>query len=172
MSQWNRAYLDAIGVPVWVPRQLPRHLTETSSSHATQVEEASVAYEIKHNPTEECAVIEKVVEQNKHYISRVIDQEKASYSLIVGESCDTELAKQAYQQLQYAWRAWQESEFPMSLYQLSAEGVGIGASPGTLVLAGLNLMETNAIKAPELTLDNPSNKRKWWQLLQQLAENH
>ncbi|MCW8856592.1 MAG: hypothetical protein OQJ95_04460 [Kangiella sp.] len=162
MSTWNRSYLEAIGLPVWVSRQVPVadiicEQVDAEAKEKAQAEQTSLL----------------------SFISVEVSTQAEVYILITSEQ-NLKQAQSNFQSLKQAWKQWQATEFRLALAQLveqanaTAEAESIDNLTGKKVLlsttGSIKLADLSVEKAPSLDWQCTDDKKSWWQLLQRLAE--
>lgn len=165
MTVWNRSYLEAMSVPVWVSRQ------DAVANVATEQEEAEVA---------EPQVAETPVEQATTFgfVSVAGNVQAKTYILVTAEQ-DLQQAKSNFQLLAQAWKQWQETDLPLALLQLvendnsTAKAEPINNLQDKQLLLSSNqtveLPHLNVKQVPTLNWQSASDKKAWWQLIQKLV---
>ncbi|ACV26221.1 hypothetical protein [Kangiella koreensis] len=163
MSSWNRSYLEAMSVPVWVSRQ------EAIANIVTEPAEAEVA-------TKADGQLEQ--ETTLGFVSVVGDMQ-AKICILVTADQDLQQAKSNFLLLAQAWKQWQDTDLPLTLLQLveqdhsteNAEPIN-DLKEKQLLLASsqsLELPHLTVKPAPTLNWQSASDKKAWWQLIQQLV---
>ena len=165
MTVWNRSYLEAMSVPVWVSRQ-ETVATEQEESAVTAKPESQVA----ETPAEQATTF--------GFVS-VAGNVQAKTCILVTAEQDLQQAKNNFQLLVQAWKQWQETDLPLALLQLveddnstvKAEPINdlkdkqlLFSSTQTVELPHLNVRQV-----PTLNWQSASDKKAWWQLIQNLV---
>ncbi|WP_223668421.1 hypothetical protein [Kangiella shandongensis] len=157
MSQWNKAYLDALEVPVWVP--LNAHETakeqEASSGPAPEPEASQTREPLK--------------------LKLLQGDNRAKFAFVISEDEDLKTALLTFQQIQFAWQAWLDKPLPAALLQTVSLSdsddnlIGIEDFHGQLIdcRQSANALERAALSAPTFDFKQ-ADKKAWWQLLQRL----
>lgn len=168
MTAWNRSYLEAMNIPVWVSRQ------EVAGKVATEQIEAEVAAK----PESQVAEASVVQETIFGFVS-VAGDEQAKICILITAEQDLQQAKSNFQLLTQAWKQWQDTDFPLALSQLvKLEHSTIEAEPVKELEGKQLLLSSNqtidlgplTVKAvPSLNWQSANDKKAWWQLLQTLA---
>ncbi|WP_251359324.1 hypothetical protein [Kangiella sp. TOML190] len=182
------AYLDAIGVPRWVLRESAVEVsveTSVEPSTETPIEESLVSKSEVKAPSTAASAENKAVEQAASiYLKALVSNPKAKAAIIAAQSPSKAQLQQNWKQLKFAWKQWQNSEFPVSLYQITDD-----SSYSLAHLKQQKLVLINAMEPPEqqqseslssnsnhgFMLQAPAfgavgNKKAWWQLLQELQQ--
>lgn len=172
MTDWNRDYLSAMGVPLWVPRQSQLVEKKEESSQHQQLPDGEQASKEALNQVLSMVAISGKQEQ--------------PFAIIIDEKANINQAKQAFQQLQYAWQQWTDSELPVTLFQLSQQpseqrsesAVSMDEFNGKLMVSA-NFAEQLCVEpndklmlVPELLVmeNTHQHRKKWWETLQQIDE--
>lgn len=168
MTVWNRSYLEAMSVPVWVSRQ------EAVANVATEQEKA------EGTAKPEPQVAETPVEQTTTFgFVSVAGNAQAKTCILVTAEQDLQQAKNNFQLLAQAWKQWQETELPLALMQLvehdnstaKAEPIN-NLKDKQLLLSSTQTVELshlNVKQVPTLNWQSASDKKAWWQLIQKLV---
>lgn len=186
MSTWNRSYLEAIGVPVWVSRQAP--MADTISNSVSNPVSNSASEKINLAPeadaelkteTQAEAEAQTQAASTFGFISVAANPQAKAYVLISPEQ-DLKQAQTNFQLLKQAWKQWQSTEFPLALGQLveqtdstaSSESIDTLNDKQILVSAAksFNLQGMTAEPVPSLDWQSADDKKAWWQLLQTFVE--
>ncbi len=144
----NQAYLDAIGVPVWVPREFA--VTEKETTDNLEHELAEATQEL--------------------FVKALVNHPDAKFAILVAADEERAALQKAWKQLKFAWKQWHHQELPANLYQMDTAS---NYPLTTLRESNLLLVDTCKVSNDEMTLDAPkllTNKKVWWQLLQQIAQ--
>ncbi|GAA4357022.1 hypothetical protein [Kangiella marina] len=161
MSHWNRAYLDALEVPVWVP------LNDQAEEKASQVENEDVHAAAGDEPSDS----EAVIQNDAVTISFIQGDSQADFIFVVATGADKSKAQAALKQMEFAWRLWLEQPFSAALAELSPSSeltTPIEQCKGKVIACGLGeSLDHPSIPAPDLDF-SVANKRDWWSLLQRL----
>ncbi len=154
---WNQAYLDAVGVPRWIPRQSDEEIEAVVEEKSTPLEvivEKSTAAETSNEP------------QSSLGIKALVNNPDAKLAILVSQHENKADLQKAWKQLKFAWKQWQNEELPASLFQLNSEST---YSLDNLESQQLIVIDTcnqsgqiQKIEAPAMLND----KKAWWQLLQ------
>lgn len=168
MTAWNRSYLEAMSIPVWVSRQ------EVAAKVATQQVETEVA--TKPEPQVAGASVEQTTTFG--FVSVAGDVQAKICILITAEQ-DLQQAKSNFQLLTQAWKQWQNTDFPLALLQLVEQQDSTTKAEPIEELKGKQLLLSSnqtidlapfTVKAvPSLNWQSANDKKAWWQLLQSLA---
>lgn len=171
MSTWNRSYLEAIGLPVWVSRQA------AVADHDTAAEDLSVSSQ------------EEVKSSATLWFAPIAGSQHAKVCILVTAEQDIKQVQANFQSLAAAWAQWIGTEFPLMLVQLSeqagSENTGSEHSDSEKKLQPLDkltgkkfflasnesvlLAEVSAEKVASLNWQSASDKKAWWHLLQTFA---
>ncbi|NVJ65410.1 MAG: hypothetical protein HWE16_02905 [Gammaproteobacteria bacterium] len=161
---WDQAYLDAVGVPRWVPREIELAGAES------EVEAESKA-DLQISTAEKTA--ESVINNPPNVklgVKALVNNPKAKFAILVDSKQPKAELQQSWKQLKFAWKQWHNQEFPASLFQLDTESE---FSLTQLEQQNLLLIDTTEqsqqsqkITATPLLQD----KKSWWQYLQQAAD--
>ncbi|WP_417446820.1 hypothetical protein [Kangiella sp.] len=165
MTVWNRSYLEAMSVPVWVSRQ---------ETVATEQEESAVTAK------PESQVAETPIEQATTFgFVSVAGDVQAKTCILVTAEQDLQQAKNNFQLLVQAWKQWQETDLPLALLQLVEDDHSTAkAEPindlkdKQLLLSSTQTVELphlNVRQVPTLNWQSASDKKAWWQLIQKLV---
>ncbi len=168
MTAWNRSYLEAMSIPVWVSRQ------EVAARVATEQVKAEVA--VKPEPQ----VAETSVEQVASFgFVSVAGDVQAKTCIIVTAEQDLQQVKSNFQLLTQAWKQWQDTDFPLALLQLVEQDGAVANAESIVNLKDKQLLLSSnqtidlaplRVKAvPTLNWQSTNDKKAWWQLLQSLA---
>lgn len=168
MTAWNRSYLEAINIPVWVSRQ------DVAAKFATKQVETEVA--TKPEPQ----VVEAPVEQTTAFgFVYVAGDVQAKTCIIVTAEQDLQQVKSNFRLLTQAWKQWQNTDFPLALLQLVEQQHSTTTTEPITELKGKQLLLSSyqtidlapfKVKAvPSLNWQSANDKKAWWQLLQSLA---
>jgi len=162
MSNWNRAYLDALEVPVWVP------LSDTvNDSTPTKVQQpASLKADSLGDSAEPGLRTESY-----QLISGNIN---ADIVFVVPSDINTASIDKTLKQLQFAWKAWTEQPFSAAVIQETQShdpSIDLDTVKGKLIdcRQDVDKLETPSIAAPHFDL-NQASKKDWWWLLQRLYQ--
>lgn len=175
MSNWNRAYLDALEVPVWVP--LNDQGTENSAAETSN---------------QSAETTESVSGDGLTY-NLIAGQSDASLVFVVSEDLASKVISETLRQLQIGVKQWIEQ--PMSAAVVQVESTGRQQSEarqsGTRQLVELDSIQGQLIDCRQAEeqqtekLEQPSvigsvkgpifdltkaNKKDWWLLLQRLFQ--
>lgn len=166
MTNWNRAYLDALEVPVWVP--LNDQEPENTKSLDANNEAAAATAEAKESVTSQ-----SLSNDTATTLVLLEGQVNADFIFVVPHDAELTQCRAALKQFEFAWRTWLEQPFSAAIAQLSAqsdEGHSIEALGGKLIACGQDLssQDVPSIPAPHLNLSQAS-KKDWWSLLQRLS---
>ena len=164
MTVWNRSYLEAMSIPVWVSRQ------EAVARVATAQVEAEVEPNVAESPAEQAATF--------GFVS-VAGDVQAKICILITDEQDLQQAKSNFQLLTQAWKQWQGTDLPVALLQLveqdetSANTVSIdNLKEKQLLLSSNQTIELPALPVKQvvsLNWQSASDKKAWWQFLQTLA---
>ena len=176
MSHWNRDYLDALEVPVWVP--LNDQAVENTDQNVEPSESRS-----RVNPASDDAVkaeAEQAVAPNigvtpnteGNFIRFLQGEASADFVFVIPKSADPASCKASIRQLELAWKAWLDQPFTAAIAQLSEQSEhaqSVESCRGKIILCGSELtsFEHPSIQAPSLDALQ-SQKKEWWSLLQRL----
>ncbi len=156
---WNNAYLDAVDVPRWIPREID---TAEVGSDDKVVNASAESVQIQSSETS--------IDEPVHGVKALVNNPKAKFAILVSDEMPKADLQKAWKQLKFAWKQWQNQEFPASLFQLSLES---DFSLSKLEKQDLLIIDTTKksnqpqkISAPKLLED----KKMWWQLLQQVTD--
>jgi hypothetical protein len=157
MSHWNRAYLDALEVPVWVP------LCDQAGQESPQ------EHEHKESPQ---PIADDVT--SDYYFQLVSGNLNAALLFVVPDEVEGVVISETLKQLEFAWRCWTEQPFSAAVLQRTSskdnfvdleklKGMLINCCPET------EQLELPATPAPVFDLKQAS-KKDWWLLLQRLYQ--
>lgn len=156
---WNQAYLDAVGVPRWVPREVEETVTDEASVKAMLEADSAV----KDAPEQTAVTVEAPG------VKALVNNPNAKFSIIVSEQQQKAELQKAWKQLKFAWKQWQHQDFPASLYQFDSSSsysiTQLQSNSLLLVDTSHQLEDESVISAPKLFED----KKAWWELLQQVS---
>lgn len=182
MSTWNRSYLEAIGLPVWVSRQAAVSITVSEKIEVkaeADVEPKTEAQEKVKEKVQTKAEVQTTAASNLGFISVAVNPQAKAYILITLEQ-DLKQAQSNFQLLKQAWKQWQNTELPLALVQLVEQGDSTLKSEPInelkdkqLLLSSnqtVNLPHLTVESAPALNWQSASDKKAWWQLLQTFSE--
>lgn len=163
MSSWNRSYLEAMNVPVWVSR------LEVVTNIATESVEAEVSTKADAQLVQETALSFVSVAGNLNSVT----------CILVTEDQDLQQAKSNFLLMAQAWKQWQDTDLPLALLQLveqehsteNAEQINELKDKQLLLASNQSLDIPHLIvkPAPTLNWQSASDKKAWWQLIQQLV---
>lgn len=169
MTVWNRSYLEAIGLPVWVSRQGP--VADSMSS----VKDADT--ESKSESSAEATVDGGNVAS--FGFVRLSGSSQAKAYLLVTAKEDWEQLQNNFKVLQQAWKQWQDKELPLALVKLVEQSDSITDSESVQSLKGKRVLLSTDQPAelanlttehvPSLNWQSANDKKGWWQLLQSLV---
>lgn len=155
---WNQAYLDAVGIPRWVPRETAEEASENPAQASEVV--VDVVLETK-EPNEAKAHLA---------VKALVNNPEAKFAILVDEKEAKADLQKAWKQLKFAWKQWQNQDFPASLFQLDSESTyelsALEQQNIILVDTSSQSQQTQKVSAPKLL----SDKKQWWQLLQEVHE--
>lgn len=169
MTVWNRSYLEAIGLPVWVSRQ-GAVVDTTSSVHDVHTEtkselSAEASVDIRH-------------ETNVGFVL-LSGNTQAKAFLLATANEDLEQLQKNFKVLQQVWTQWQDTELPLALVKLVEQSDSITDFESVKSLKGKRvLLSTNQPAelasltiehVPSLNWQSADDKKGWWQLLQSLV---
>lgn len=167
MTVWNRSYLEAIGLPVWVSRQVDDSVSSVSDG---STEEA-----VKVRPQ---AQAQPQPETRMDYVHVSGNPQSKVYLLVTADQ-DLQKLQDNFKALEQAWKQWQGSDLPLALVTLVEQSDATTGSESVQSLEGKRvLLSTNQSfelaslsveQAPDLNWQSPKEKKGWWQLLQSLA---
>ncbi|AOE49407.1 hypothetical protein [Kangiella sediminilitoris] len=158
MSHWNKAYLDALEVPVWVP--LHDH-TSTKDDNPTSEKSEDTA---------------KVEAEVAYKFKRLHGEESARIAFLIPKEMDLKTALITFQQLQFAWKAWLEQPLSAALFQEveanendSSGLLDIESFGGQVIdcSQGEQELDLPTLAGPAFNFKE-ADKKAWWQLLQRL----
>lgn len=167
MPNWNRAYLDALEVPVWVPLhdQVPdnNHALDSKGETVDETPEPQKSSSVEGFKSDDALTKLALLE----------GQPSADFVFVVSSDVDASQYRAAMKQFEFAWRTWLEQPFSAAVAQLSdqpSEGQALEAFRGKFIACGCDLSSHDipSLSAPSLVLSK-ANKKDWWSLLQRLA---
>ena len=163
MTDWNRAYLDAMGVPIWTPRDLHSDGVVEDLPQPSDSSKEFISSQTQASP---------VVIQ----VTSVIGNNAASHLLVISDKLNLQQASKDFQQLQNAWLQWTGTQLPMALVQVSEQGQSLQEFKQAVVVADSELLamvsqseSVEHLQSPALSLAEPQSKKAWWQFFQELA---
>lgn len=158
MSQWNKAYLEALEVPVWVPLSDPD-------------------VEKEQEPVSESVQQTEVSQDSEHFRFKLLHGDsKAKFAFVISADDELKAALGTFQQIQFAWQAWLDEPLSAALFQAVAssesgddELIDIESFKGQLIDCRQSdeALEQASLSAPVLNFKHVDRKA-WWQLLQRL----
>lgn len=170
MSHWNRAYLDALEVPVWVP------LDDQVEENADAKIEPSKPNSLENSASIDATALEVEQVVTPHleadYLRFLEGEPSADFVFLIPKNADPVSSRASFRQLELAWKAWLDQPFTAAIAQLSEQSEQaqlVESCPGTIILCGAELaaVEHPSVQAP--SLDSLQNQKKeWWGLLQRL----
>lgn len=163
MSHWNRAYLDALEVPVWVPLcdQAGQELSKEPSQELVQ-NKSSQSMPMADDSTSD------------HYFRLVSGNTDADLLFVVPDDIERATISDTLKQLEFAWRCWTEQPFSAAVLQQTPSNdspVNLEGLRGMLIncCSEADKLELPATPAPMFNLKQAS-KKDWWLLLQRLYQ--
>lgn len=176
MSHWNRAYLDALEVPVWVPlndqteEKTVRNPDGSSDEKAGQMQAATQENAVSSDtvPAEEIPTAPAEYD----YIRFLQGDSSADFVFVIPKNADQASCTASLRQLELAWKAWLEQPFIVAIAQLteqSEHSQKLETCRGKIIICGdeLTSIEHPSIPAPALG-SLQAHKKDWWSLLQRL----
>lgn len=165
MTAWNRSYLEAIGLPVWVSRQAAVAESDSSVNKTQAESKNAIQSEAKSDTSISFAILS--------------GNPQSKTCLLVTADQDLNLVQKNFKVLEQVWMQWQGTELPLSLAQLVEQGDSeAGFQPvqslkdKRLLLSSsqpLQLTDFSVEHTPSLNWQSPNDKKDWWRLLQSLA---
>lgn len=176
MSHWNRAYLDALEVPVWVPlndqaEESTNPKVEPSESRPQATSASADAVKVEAEEAAE-SNIDSAPNIEGDFIRILQGEASADFVFVIPKSADPASCKASIRQLELAWKAWLDQPFTAAIAQLSEQSEhaqSVESCRGKIILCGSELtsFEHPSIQAPSLDALQ-SQKKEWWSLLQRL----
>lgn len=160
MNQWNKAYLDALEIPVWVPLN---DQTEEKSAAAVEAESSA--------QTETPAEAESTTSVEQFQL--LYGEKNAPFVFVVSDELSRDAVLKTLQQLQFAWQAWLDQPLFAALVQFvkadTAESFELETMGGQIIdcRSSEQPLEPPCISGPTFDL-NAADKKAWWALLQRL----
>lgn len=168
MTHWNRAYLDALEVPVWVPLSVQEEEKVAQPKVEPGADAAALSPEVA-----ESNATESNSEVNNEVVALAFIQgdKQADLLFVVSKDADKSQAQATLKKLELAWRLWLEQPFSAAIAQVSEPSdstTSIEECRGKVIACDLSdSLEYPSIPAPHLDF-SLSNKKDWWSLLQRL----
>jgi len=173
MTNWNRAYLDALEVPVWVPLSVHKKDKAVQTKVEPGADAAVLSPEATESSASESSVTESKSEVNNEVVALAFVQgdQQADFIFVVSKDADKSQAQATLKKLELAWRLWLEQPFSAAIAQVSEPSdstTSIEECRGKVIACDLSdSLEHPSIPAPHLDFFL-SNKKDWWSLLQRL----
>ncbi|RDX37115.1 hypothetical protein DZA50_02705 [Kangiella sp. HD9-110m-PIT-SAG07] len=170
MSHWNRAYLDALEVPVWVPLNDQRKIK--ADDKIAEKAAAQPASQPASAGSEREAVNTTADVVSSEFITFLKGDVSADYIFVVSKSANPDNCASSMKQLEFAWKSWLDQPLSAALAQISEmseQSHAIDTCRGKVIVCGdeIDYIEHPSISAPDLELSQ-ANKKDWWGLLQRL----
>ncbi|WP_343986881.1 hypothetical protein [Kangiella japonica] len=169
MSHWNRAYLDALEVPVWVPlNDQAEENVESPQVEKVQTQSRDDIVSADTEPSKE--TVARPVEGD--YIRYLKGEPSADFVFVIPKDAVQDSCIASLRQLELAWKAWLDLPFTAALAQLSENtehSQTVESCRGKLIMCGggQTPIEHPSISAPALD-SLQAHKKDWWSLLQRL----
>lgn len=173
MSHWNRAYLDALEVPVWVPlndqaeENIAGNPDGSSEEKAGQTQAATQEKAIN-SESEDSAT--PPVEGD--YIRFLQGDSSADFVFVIPKNADQASCTTSLRQLELGWKAWLDQPFIVAVAQLteqSEHSQKLETCRGKIIICGDELTSIEHPSIPAPALDSlQAHKKDWWSLLQRL----
>ncbi len=177
MTQWNRAYLDALEVPVWVPLSVQEEEKSVQSKgteskgNEPSADTTGLSSEVAESNTEAHTKDEVTA------LAFIQGDQQADFIFVVSQDADKSQAQATLKKLERAWRLWLEQPFSAAIAQINdpssqsqtPESTSlIEECRGKIIACDLSdSLEHPSIPAPHLDFSH-NNKKDWWSLLQRL----
>lgn len=189
MSRWNKAYLDALEVPVWVP--LRSSADDVIVDEGTVKDDASSLEKVPEtttrNPVTASTVANAEPQTTSQYISLHGDKH-AKFAFVIDANMDLKSALSTFKQLQFAWQAWLDESLSAVLIQQvtsnsdekASELFDVDNFSGHFIdCCGMTDSADGTSQSEKSVLERPSiaapmfdfrqaDKKAWWTLLQRL----
>lgn len=186
----NDAYLQALGIPQWVPREVAESDESFESAVRNDAVEGEVAEDVKAdiqlgenfdkvgttssavNTNTKDSVTNKTEKTTQSIaIKALVNHPEAKFVLVVPESLGRNELQLFWKQIKFAWLQWhdQDKDFPASLFQVDTNSdyllENIQQQNVLLVTSAEICQQETSLELPNLT-----HKKALWQLLQTISE--
>ena len=151
MTQWNRAYLDALEVPVWVPLSVQEEEKSVQSKgNEPSADTTGLSSEVAESNTEAHTKDEVTA------LAFIQGDQQADFIFVVSQDADKSQAQATLKKLERAWRLWLEQPFSAAIAQIN------DPSSQSQTPESTSLIEECRGKIIACDLSD------WWSLLQRL----
>lgn len=181
----NDAYLQALGIPQWVPREVAElDEGEPLSDSATQSEAASndandkivdhVVVDVVEQSATKAPELEPSDSANVR-VKALVNNPDAKFVIVVSGDLSRADLQLFWKQIKFAWQRWHEDakeqnkKFPASLFQLDSTSdysLQNIQQQGVLLIGDSDIVQQEA----SLQLPKAGDKKALWQLLQTISE--
>lgn len=162
MTVWNRSYLEAIGLPVWVSRQ-------------AAVAEADSSVNETHADSKSATQSEAKPDIGIGFVT-ISGNSQSKTCLLVTAEQDLNLIEKNFKVLEQVWLQWQGTELPLALAKLvelrdaEADFKPVQSLKNKRLLLSTDqpaeLANLTTEHVPSLNWQSADDKKGWWQLLQ------
>lgn len=168
----NDAYLQALGIPQWVPREVAEPDESFESAVRNDAVEGEAVEDVTVNTNTEDSVTNKTEKTTQSIaIKALVNHPEAKFVLVVPESLERNELQLFWKQIKFAWLQWhdQDKDFPASLFQVDTNSdyllENIQQQNVLLVTSAEICQQETSLELPNLT-----HKKALWQLLQTISE--